>query len=359
VLRKQLEALGWSLEQDWHVWVGLSLEIAGFAVLSHHPPLTALALALWIAGGVILLDRREPPLDLLQDSGEQVESAQPMFASGFERHSSHSNPEKKSNGRKKAALVAAAFVAFAVLFVKMTFPANSIFQDFERQIVFSTSSMFQHFESRVAGLAGSVLARQPAPLPAPPMRSLKPWLQPPSGPRSTRNQLLRLRPPAEAPAATANAAGGSPGGGEPVFQWEVLDLANQRWLATPYSERMVPVEEPQVRAGSGALPSSEDEHADSNGFEPAIPAYAPLNLAHQKIVRGAVVLRVVIDKQGGVKDVQAISSPSPSLAATVVQAVRRWRYQPFYWNRQAVEAATRLSIDFTAPTPSTRNGNRD
>jgi TonB family protein len=76
----------------------------------------------------------------------------------------------------------------------------------------------------------------------------------------------------------------------------------------------------------------------------AIPEYPPFAL--KKNVQGRVVLTALITKNGSLKDVRVLSSPS-ALDATVLEAVRTWRYQPHLENGKAVEVVTDIVVDFS------------
>lgn len=70
----ELRELGWGLERDWHVRLGLLLIAGGFVALWQHPPLLMLAVALWVAGGLILMNRKRPP-ESWEQSAEDRSSA--------------------------------------------------------------------------------------------------------------------------------------------------------------------------------------------------------------------------------------------------------------------------------------------
>ncbi|HVB34938.1 MAG TPA: PilZ domain-containing protein [Patescibacteria group bacterium] len=63
VIFDELGQFGWGLERDWHVGLGTLLLAGGFAALWQRPPLLMLAIALWIASGLILTNRKQPPQD--------------------------------------------------------------------------------------------------------------------------------------------------------------------------------------------------------------------------------------------------------------------------------------------------------
>jgi periplasmic protein TonB len=57
------------------------------------------------------------------------------------------------------------------------------------------------------------------------------------------------------------------------------------------------------------------------------PTYPPL--AQQASIQGAVVLTVIIDKDGNIQHLQFVSG-HPLLAPAAIEAVKQWRYKPFF-----------------------------
>ena len=74
-----------------------------------------------------------------------------------------------------------------------------------------------------------------------------------------------------------------------------------------------------------------------------IPEYPAMAL--QKNVQGRVVLRAIIGKDGALQNVELAQSPS-LLSEAVLEAVRKWRYQPRYQDGVAIEIETQITIDF-------------
>jgi protein TonB len=74
--------------------------------------------------------------------------------------------------------------------------------------------------------------------------------------------------------------------------------------------------------------------------QPEYPA-----LARMARVQGAVVLHAVISKQGTIEDLEVISGP-PALVGAAVDAVRQWRYRPYYLNDEPVEVDTQVTVNF-------------
>jgi protein TonB len=75
--------------------------------------------------------------------------------------------------------------------------------------------------------------------------------------------------------------------------------------------------------------------------QPEYPA-----LAKQARIQGTVVLRAVINREGTIQDLQVLSG-HPLLVQAAINAVRQWRYRPYYLNDQAVEVETQVTVNFT------------
>jgi protein TonB len=56
------------------------------------------------------------------------------------------------------------------------------------------------------------------------------------------------------------------------------------------------------------------------------PVYPPL--ARQARIQGTVILKIVINKDGDVRNVQSVSG-HPMLAPAAVEAVKQWKYHPY------------------------------
>lgn len=63
-------------------------------------------------------------------------------------------------------------------------------------------------------------------------------------------------------------------------------------------------------------------------------------------VQGSVVLRVTVDKEGVVQNIELISG-HPLLAPSAIEAVKQWKYKPFLLNGEAVEVETQVTVNFT------------
>jgi protein TonB len=71
--------------------------------------------------------------------------------------------------------------------------------------------------------------------------------------------------------------------------------------------------------------------------------------AKAKGISGAVVLHVIIDQQGKVDKLSAISGPGV-LRDAALTAVRQWTYKPYMLNGRPQSVETIVTVNFT-PTP--------
>jgi len=68
--------------------------------------------------------------------------------------------------------------------------------------------------------------------------------------------------------------------------------------------------------------------------------------AKRALIEGDVILAVIIDKNGVVRDLRVIDTASPLLNEAALQAVKGWHYRPFLVNGKPVEVDTTIRIDF-------------
>jgi TonB family protein len=87
-------------------------------------------------------------------------------------------------------------------------------------------------------------------------------------------------------------------------------------------------------------------HAAANLPEQMIlPAYPAV--AWQKRVQGRVTLKALIGKDGTLRNIRLVGPRPPSLlSGSVLEAVKKWRYQPRIENGMPVEVETQITIDF-------------
>ena len=74
------------------------------------------------------------------------------------------------------------------------------------------------------------------------------------------------------------------------------------------------------------------------------PTYPPL--AKQARIQGSVVLQAVIGKDGTIQNLRAVSG-HPMLIQSAIDAVRQWKYKPYFLNGEPVEVDTQVTVNFT------------
>jgi protein TonB len=101
---------------------------------------------------------------------------------------------------------------------------------------------------------------------------------------------------------------------------------------------------PASPAGDRVEMSTDTRQALTRPVRPEYPL-----LARQMKVQGAVVLNVFIDKDGAIQNVSVLSGPA-ILADAAREAVKQWRFKPYYQDGQPVETQARVTVDFTIRT---------
>ena len=74
------------------------------------------------------------------------------------------------------------------------------------------------------------------------------------------------------------------------------------------------------------------------------PPYPPL--ARQARIQGQVVLQADISKDGTIQNLRLISG-HPMLAPSAIEAVKQWRYKPYFLNGEPVEVETQITVIFS------------
>jgi protein TonB len=99
------------------------------------------------------------------------------------------------------------------------------------------------------------------------------------------------------------------------------------------------------------VPSSDllevpEDYADDQVVHRVHPNYP--KQARARKLHGTVVLQAVINKQGKVDSLQLVSG-DPLLAQAAADAVKQWRYKPYWHNGEAADFQTRVTVDFKQP----------
>jgi protein TonB len=106
------------------------------------------------------------------------------------------------------------------------------------------------------------------------------------------------------------------------------------------------VVEANVGYGTGEIKAAEQIRLSSGAVELASPPVGSVDplLAKQKM-EGSVVLLARIDQEGSIQDLQVISG-SETLFASAREAVKQWRFKPYYKSGQAVETEAQITVKF-------------
>ncbi|MGI9103027.1 MAG: energy transducer TonB [Terriglobales bacterium] len=75
--------------------------------------------------------------------------------------------------------------------------------------------------------------------------------------------------------------------------------------------------------------------------KPTYPA-----LAKSARIQGDVVLQAVIGKDGSIQNLKLVSG-HPMLAPYAIDAVKQWRYKPYFLNGEPVEVDTQITVKFS------------
>lgn len=99
-----------------------------------------------------------------------------------------------------------------------------------------------------------------------------------------------------------------------------------------------------VNAGESVRLSPNTLQVVSRPVDPNYPL-----LAKQMKVQGSVVLQALIGKGGNIEDLHVLSGPA-ILSSAAMEAVKQWRFRPYYLSGQAVETQARITVNFTIST---------
>ena len=78
-----------------------------------------------------------------------------------------------------------------------------------------------------------------------------------------------------------------------------------------------------------------------------VPPRYPQNALSMHL-QGTVQLEATIDKEGNVKNLK-VASGDAILVRAAMDAVRQWRYKPYYLDGDPVEIQTQITINFKLP----------
>jgi len=215
---------------------------------------------------------------------------------------------------------------------------------------------------------GASIALQPS---TPPVEMSQPPATPEAAIKSSRSKHARVKRPVvnAAKSVTGNELSATPSivatdrAVLPPLQVEVVAGGPHQPLASATNSAKVNMPPGEVTADTAQATSaqaapdtSQTAIAPKVTLSPNIservahsvdPNY-PL-LAKQMKVQGAVVLQALIDKGGHIQNLRVVSGPA-ILAAAAQEAVKQWRFKPYYLNGEPVETEARVSVNFTIST---------
>lgn len=166
--------------------------------------------------------------------------------------------------------------------------------------------------------------------------------------------VVGAKPPKTTTASVAPAAQPAPKlavRSSPPAAQPVANKPESQALAPVITAPALPVELPTIIKPPSASPSlytppiipKVSQVAQGTPIYKVNPQYPPA--ARNVHVQGAVVLRAMIATDGSVRRVQVVNG-SPLLVNAAVEAVKKWRYQPFLLDGKPVEGETTITVTF-------------
>ena len=89
-----------------------------------------------------------------------------------------------------------------------------------------------------------------------------------------------------------------------------------------------------------------EDFADDQIVHRVHPSYP--KQARARKLHGTVVLEAIVNKKGSVDSLQLVSGDSV-LAQAAADAVKQWKYKPYFHNGEPTEFQTKITIDFKLP----------
>jgi len=96
---------------------------------------------------------------------------------------------------------------------------------------------------------------------------------------------------------------------------------------------------------TGQIKASEPVRLSSGNVELASPPAVEPLLTKPQTIEGAVVLLARIGKDGRIQSLQVISGPE-ILFAAAREAIKQWRFKPYYQSGEPVETETEMTVRF-------------
>jgi len=101
--------------------------------------------------------------------------------------------------------------------------------------------------------------------------------------------------------------------------------------------------QPVLHPTESAKPPRISVVMEGNLIHRVEPPYPPI--ARQVRLEGVVVVQAFVSAQGTIERAQVLSGP-PLLAQAALNAVKQWRYRPYYLNGMPIEVETQVTVNF-------------
>ena len=159
-----------------------------------------------------------------------------------------------------------------------------------------------------------------------------------------RNLDLTFRAPARIPIEIlTNSDEGAPqltGPGPSTVRDTSGDTRGIPNLLTSGMRPVLPIPPPPARVA----PVRVSHMSEGDLVHKVLPIYPPL--ARSAHIQGQVVLQAVISKQGVIENLRLLNG-HPMLVPAAIEAVRQWRYRPYFLNNEPVEVETQITVNFS------------
>jgi TonB family protein len=164
------------------------------------------------------------------------------------------------------------------------------------------------------------------------------------------SQTVATNATSSAPSSTPSAQASSTPADAPTKTAAALQAAKQDTTPNHANPSLVAASA-SVPPTAASKPSSDllevpEDYADDQVVHRVHPSYP--KQARARKLHGAVVLQAIINKQGKVDSLQLVSG-DPLLAQAAADAVKQWRYKPYWHNGEAADFQTRITVDFKQP----------
>ena len=120
----------------------------------------------------------------------------------------------------------------------------------------------------------------------------------------------------------------------------VIGIGDTNWVTGPImGDYVQPV--PRIATQPHAVRTSVMMEGNLiHKVEPQYPA-----IAKQLHIEGTVIVKAVISREGIITRAEA-ESGQPLLIRAALDAVRQWRYRPYYLNHEPIEVETEITVNF-------------